>query len=535
MSFKKALRRAFLIVTPIILSIGYLWSVQSPLVASANNEVVYGICFSIFLLFFLKKVFLKKNDLLVLVSVFSILLISFFITSGDLSQLIIVLVYFLNFVSVFLIAKNNSFENKFYISNVLIRSFLFASVVSVFIVIYQYIGLAEYDLNDPFGSLWIHASSGYRPSANLAQPNNLGTLFCLGLIATYALVKDRKQRFLWILLISFGIFITGSRTAILSTLLLCIFLKRKYKFSDAFLSVFLLIALRSFQLLVEVQIFPGQQIETRGVNSGRYLIWIMAIEALIKEPWWGYGPLGAVHAFFEPISRYSKFSEGTVLTSAHNIYLDIFLQFGFFAFVISIIFTFNCFRKFKERSNAWFFFVKLSCLPIFIHALLEMPLYYSFFALPFACLLGVSISSAFSKNYAIRIFPFYIILMVFSFVVINDFYKAELYFKKMRLQINNVEIPNPFKGDESCILENYCNYVKATLLARKNERTFEEDSIILDAAKNFPTPLLYVEKIKIMHRRGMDASKEVNYICNIYKGKVCNEKRVFIDLYKKYN
>lgn len=525
-TYKKALCRAFLFITPIVISISYLWGTQSPLVASANNEVYFLLTFGLTILYFSFKSYISLRKLLLVIIVSLLLLFITLATQTNTSKSLLFFTYYLGFCFTLHISENIKNREKYLLSTIIHRTFIIASIACFFIVIYQFLGFANFNPEDMFSNLWIHPSDGFRPSANLAQPNNLGTLFCLAICAAYALEKDKNKRFLLIIIFGFGIFATASRTALLSILVVCFFLHRKNSFKDAYRPVGWVLFLYLFDFVIS-SLLEVPQKRSIDANSGRYLIWRMSIDAILQSPLIGHGPLNITRAFFIPISQNSSFSENSILSSAHNIYLDIFIQFGIIGLSTAMIFTFSIINKLSTHCKSHVYSARLTCIPIFIHALLEFPLNYLFFLLPFASLIGISIKTQYEEQFKFRPHVISLIVITLAITVVYDYYKAEFYYKKSRLQFNNYLIPAPLTGNEECLISHYCNLAKAILVINNKKRTVEDDSLILDAARDFPSPALYKERIIIIQDRKQDASKDINYYCNTYKKtntEICSTK-----------
>ena len=244
---KKALDRAFFfsrsicyLLISFAISTCFLWSVQSPLISSINNEVVSYITISLLVLLFLRKDLIFKYDLIFYLFVGS-LVISFFNAQGERYWGTKNLTYFLyagNALIFYTVASstNEGGTSKEDFFKFLLIAIIFASTISSFIVIYQWLGYAN---NELITNIWIYPASGDRFSANLAQPNHLATLLSLGICAALYFSRNAKNVAivsLFILVSSFCIYLTYSRTSYISLFLVGVYyacikkFERKYIF-----------------------------------------------------------------------------------------------------------------------------------------------------------------------------------------------------------------------------------------------------------------------------------------------------------------
>jgi len=271
---------------------------------------------------------------------------------------------------------------------------------------------------------WIMVAQG-RPFANMGQPNHLATFLILSLIACLYFYENnnvnKKLLLLFSLLILFSIALTQSRTSwvILFFLYLYFIIKKNIltiglRNKNLFLIFFIMCSLCLPIIKTSLWGKGGISIIDRA-SSGheRLQIWQQAIDAIQRNPIWGYGWNQSSFAQYETIQNgYVK----KWLTSFHNIILDIIVWCGIPIGLILISFFLYVIIRYLVKS----FDVNQICsicsiCSILIHALFEFPLSYSYFLLPLGFLLGF-LFFCFDNN-SIRINNlFFVFVFVFGIV-----------------------------------------------------------------------------------------------------------------------
>ena len=281
---------------------------------------------------------------------------------------------------------------------------LLAALLSVGLQIYQAFEGAH------LGLLVMWDDSG-RPAANLGQPNQLATLLLWALLALLWLTERQRigtvAGVVAALVLLTGIALTGSRSAWLGLMLMgCfVFLKKdlwRHKqlplVCAALLFVFVgMVVLRQHSEWLSWLLFtddPGQQnihdIRLSAdalANESRIGVWRALLDAIRLRPWFGYG-VGQVSMAQMSVALDHGYL-GYVFSYAHNLFLDFVVWFGvptggLLIALISLWF-YRTYRRLQHGDDCILF---LTVVVIGNHALLEMPLYYLYFLLPFGVFLG---------------------------------------------------------------------------------------------------------------------------------------------------
>lgn len=526
---KKALERAFFFNRSIFyllisfsISTCFLWSVQSPLILSINNEVVAYVTISLLVLLFLRKDLIFKCDLIFYLFVGSLVL-SLFNAQGDRywgTKNLIYLIYAGNALIFYTVAASISDRDKIkeIFFNLLLIAIIIASVVSSFIVIYQWLGYANDDL---ITNIWIYPASGSRFSANLAQPNHLATLLSLGICALLYFSRNVKNIVIVSLLIfvfGFCIFLTYSRTSYVSLFFVSIYysyikkFEKKYTLLGFLPLISLLIISQTFSWWMYISPLSFESVGDRGLESGRYLLWSMAWEGLKDKYLLGYGPGNIIGMYKYVLPNHFDFAEGSVPSSSHNVVIDVALIFGVpFALIFSLVLIRIIIKAFHEKKESISGYAYLAIIPIITHSMLEYPENYAYFLLPFSLFIGLANplrnSTQATKLKSVIFYVAYATISFFTIYSIFDFYSIENNFKKLRLQNLNVELSNPFTGSSNCFLKMYCDFLDAHLITEitpLNTVSENKNQYLINLSESLPTP-------KIMELSIFESINEEDY------------------------
>lgn len=272
---------------------------------------------------------------------------------------------------------------------------LLAAVLSVWIALRQWLLLS--------GSIWVaDLPAKARPFANLAQPNSLATLLCLGLASVGYLFEKRALGRLTSSLIAVvllvGLVLTQSRTPWLAGLAVLVFWSWKYytrtlemRLSPAvvagwyllFLSLTLIFPYLSASLLLQ-----SPDLVARATASSRWPMYQQFYLAISHGPWAGYGALQtpAAQVAISPV-----FAIKELTAYSHNIVLDLLVWFGPLIGGLAVLaggVWLLQLARFARQPEA--LFALLMAGFILTHSMLEYPHAYAIFLIPLGLVLGVA-------------------------------------------------------------------------------------------------------------------------------------------------
>ncbi|WP_197484452.1 PglL family O-oligosaccharyltransferase [Tepidimonas fonticaldi] len=250
-----------------------------------------------------------------------------------------------------------------------------------------------------------------RAVANIGHPNNLGTLLVIGLwCALWVAQQPAAQRLgrhvrtlllaLVVAVLTFGVYLSGSRTAQLNLLLAPMLtaawlLWRHGHLRHALLAWVAVPAALLFAFQAATPVFtewlglpspPEDRPLTQ--DSQRLRLWAMAWTAVLQHPWIGNGPAAMAQAHLELSPVYGAI-DYSIAAHAHNTVLDLLLMFGLPAGgAIAAAVAWLWWRAARGAHDPQRWLPWLMVTAMLVHALLEYPLHYGFFLWLMCLLLG---------------------------------------------------------------------------------------------------------------------------------------------------
>jgi hypothetical protein len=419
------------------------------------------------------------------------------------------------------------------------RAYMYAGLISVILILIQYFGWGSF-----LSPLVLNIGSGgiapIRPSANIGQPNNLALLFCISIASTWYLFQINRLRgnisFILILFFLAGLAITQSRIGWLiiplsAFLMLHIHKKDNCRQVTGYLTVGLGVAYVFFvitlphitQLLQGVTISsPMERIGTRA-NSERLGMIYQALQMSVTHPWFGvgwyqFGPQQLAIALKFPPTAYAQHS--------HNIFLNFAAELGwvftiiFFGILVYWIFIINLIKS--ANKEGWF--ALLVFLAVFIHSLVEFPLWYAYFLLPVSVLMGVihqerlgAKKIVFSRAPIIAISLFFILGLILVEKdyrrLTNGFWILEVELKGYQIKELTTERPN------ITLFPHFYEYFKVLKMEPRSGMTSQEIKMATDVVSRFgySSALLELALIYALNNKADDAVKILIVISKLHQ------------------
>jgi O-antigen ligase len=242
-----------------------------------------------------------------------------------------------------------------------------------------------------------------RPYANVAQPNQLALLFCLALASLWYLYQSFRLTAMVSVLLSlmllWGIALTQSRIAWMILPVFVVLCGMRPVGERAVDRRFLLIMLLLYIALVlwmpqigqMLGFSSGSVIERSGGRSERLVLWQQAWQMALSHPWLGVGWFGFGA---EQVRIAADFSPTTYAEHSHNLLLNFAAELGLpvTILIFSMLtwwFWQTCLRVMRIKPALPVRFATLFLLAVFLHSLVEFPLWYAFVSIPCALLMGM--------------------------------------------------------------------------------------------------------------------------------------------------
>ena len=421
------MRKYISIICAFLLLLSWLYPYHYAPWPVAENEFFILIIPCFLFLFSLKNKKIIINDFFVFILILLLFsIIQYFLLDYYFLEDLIVVSIYLIFVLLILITSGGGDYEKY--TNFFLKIIVFLSLINSIPILFQY-----FNINNIFVLNHLGVRRFY---GNIGQPNHLSTLFVMGIVSSFHLCKrkifDKKILYITSLYFIFFIFLTGSRTGLL-TLFFLLFLTlifrndQNNKFDSRFFGALILIYFLFNYFFTENSRNSFRKIN-ESINDSRLTLWGDSISSVLANPWVGYGVNGV-----RTSRLFGDLNFKVPYVSSHNILIDFFLWFGvvggvsFFIYVLLI-----CRRIYRDRRNRYEIFLFLT--PFAVHCLLEYPFRYLYFlVLIIPALSMIRGGRVFYIDRSIFILIISVYMLLISFVYIDfDRYSRGAFFSHIQ-------------------------------------------------------------------------------------------------------
>ncbi|MBD9404658.1 O-antigen ligase C-terminal domain-containing protein [Acidovorax sp. ACV02] len=338
-----------------------------------------------------------------------------------------------------------------------------------------------------------------RPFGNLAQPNQLATLVLLGTVGLLYFWETRRVRALIAglsaALLLGTLVMTGSRSVLLAFAWLIpafLFMRKRCTLRTTpmvvglavgyyFLMMWLWPMLGDLLLLKTQTSSTLERMTSPGIRS---VIWLSMLDAIWREPWFGYGWGQISSAQLSVALDYPP--TYLVIESAHNLFLDLALWNGLPISLALIAGLTVWFLKQIRRCNTAAGWVALVGVAIvFNHSMVEYPLNYAYFLLPVGFLIGWLSATATLRapvkkkaigSTATRVAAMVTstVLAILTITVIVEYLPLEADWALMRFQEARIGNPEPTEPPSAVILTSLQRFLKFSRSETKAGMSIDE-------------------------------------------------------------
>lgn len=413
---------------------------------------------------------------------------------------------------------------------------IIAGIVSTGMLWYQWLGLGTLDLV-------INRSTG-RPGANLGQPNQQASLLLLGLVAiAWSLLRSRVRAWVAVLFSIFvltGVALTLSRAAwvnlcilLVSLFVLGILRKSRLTVWTALVLGAFFIACCAVQPWLASQLFVDGEsaLEGRFLAGQRPAAWAMFVQAVGRHPLWGYGWGQVGFAHLELADTQPAF--GSVFENAHNILLDLLLWNGVPIGISLILFcAYWCILAAKRIRDAENFSLALGIVVLGLHAMLEYPLHYAYFLLPFGLLVGIlgerlGMKGGGGLRPELAFLPWLVACLALV-VTVRDYAKVEISFSDLRFEKARIHTDTPGGPPDTWVLTHLRELIVLGRLEPLQKMDEEELEWMRVLTKLYPSPLnaFNLSKALAFNQRNDEAQRWLKKMCRAFPQNVCDSARV---------
>jgi hypothetical protein len=401
-------------------------------------------------------------------------------------------------------------------------------------------GLQLYQLSnlEPVGA-WTLYSSGSRHYANMAQPNLLATLQLLGLLGCcWGYLRGHLGPIVSTgiaALLLLGVALTESRTGWLNVALLVFVFTlfgRRLAPSNTFVKVVTGLAL---YFTICVLLLPNfyewlwseSVINYRPTTSDpRWAAWAMFFKAATHRALFGFGWGQLGQAQFLMLDE--KMWLGASMLQSHNLILDLILWNGFaIGLGIVAVLVWWCWTVVRRVRNQHHLTMMSVVMVMGTHAMLEYPLQYAYFLLPFGLIAGclnsalgfrVLVVSRRWLNGAVLVLGIGMLA-----VTIRDYLRVERSFYGLRFEHKKVETDIPRTPPDVLALSHFRDYMVLARLEPHTGMRPEEITNIRDLVSTIPSAfgMYKFASVLAMNDRPEEAQVWLRRMCQVTPAVQC--------------
>lgn len=378
-----------------------------------------------------------------------------------------------------------------------------ATIVSIGIQLRQWAGL------EPIGFWTIRSITNSRYYANLAQPNELASLELLGLVGcSWGFYRQKLSASIAIILSSFiliGIVLTESRTAMLNMILLVmmVILFRQKLPSKKYLWVVISLTCYFFAITLLIPMLNNgndsgiPELRAPAVSE-RLLAWRIFINASLEQPVWGFGWGQLTRAYFLLVGNYPDRSG--LFSQSHNLLLDIILWNGYpIGLLLISVLIWWTWKVITSIHNFHQIHALAFVMVLGTHAMLEFPLQYAYFLLPFGLMVGsiqssIGLKTIWNEKKWMNLILSAIAISMLS-ITVRDYFRAETSMYGLRFQHYKIQTTIPATPPDVLALTQFHDSI---LFARNTPKRYlkpEELQWMRDTVNAMPSPLLIYKLI----------------------------------------
>ena len=412
-------------------------------------------------------------------------------------------------------------------------SVLFAGLLSVVVQLFQLFELG-------LCSGLVRSLDSSRYSANLGQPNQLGSLLVLGILAcAWFHIRNSLNGMIWTFLaivLAFGLAMTGSRAGLLNMAFLSaglLFFRGEIKAAKLFAgsitllgSYFCFVFFQPWVLLKNYFGYVSVEVVVRTfVDQARIQIW----EGLIASrddyllSGYGWGQIPSAQTFYAN----PQLDLNNLIHQSHNLFFDLVLWAGLpVGLILFGLFFFWMFKLLYKLNDIRVIIMAFFLFALFTHSMLEFPLYYAYFLLPAGLMVGAV--SQLTGALAIKVPRFMVVLiLVFSTVAysvtVKDYLVVEKGFLGLRFKQNGIQGVEPFPADSIVVLTHLRDHINFTTIDPVLNHSETDIGLGYEVVSSFPSALgIYnLAAMLAFSGRSQEAEFWLNRICKINNKSQC--------------
>jgi Virulence factor membrane-bound polymerase, C-terminal/O-Antigen ligase len=415
-----------------------------------------------------------------------------------------------------------------------------AGIASFGIALVQWMQLASVPFVEPVAVY-------ERVSGNLRQPNQLASLFGLALAAVWGAFETRRigpfAATLAAAAFCAGMVMTQSRAPWLfaaATVILWALMRRRAALRTPPTAVAIGVSLLIGAILVFDRIngwLEGGQatdtIESRMQPGYRLMHWETLWEALVRQPWTGYGWLQVPQA--QAAATLDRPATFEFLIASHNQLLDLLVWNGLpLGLLVIASLAWWSVSRLRQCTDGGTFGLWLALAYLFMHSLVEFPLQYAYFLLPAGLMIGAiesRVQPVGEQGVPIGRTGFLVIWGALTALLgglVFEYAKLEESVRRARMvEAGFVGARAEAFVPDIHLLDWQREYVRFNLTEPRAGMSGDELSWMRALAARYPSPgaLSRLARASALNGQPADAQRALRLLCHVSKEKHCNATR----------
>jgi hypothetical protein len=391
--------------------------------------------------------------------------------------------YLLGFVLLLLVGAQWESGCPYQLADGLFLAIGIAALVSVGLQLHQWLGL------DLLG-VWAIGNASGRPSANLGQPNELGTLLIWGLLAVaWAIVRWRISVWTAIFLFAYlllGLALTRSRTAWIAIAMLvgaswiwCRMVSdRRWPWLASGLAIYFVFCFPAIDWFGQAVLFDSSTGDlVRGKGELRPVLWALFMDAALQQPLFGYGWNQVSLAQLTVAADHPALR--MVVAHSHNLFLDLMLwcgiPVGLFVSVYIVRWLWQSLCAVRCAEDA---LLVLFLVVVFNHAMLEIPLSHAYFLFPVGLVMGMlNVRFKYPPVLIVGRWSFCVLWLVSAgllTIIVRDYLRIETSYLALRYEWAHVKTDAPRVPPNLLLLNQLGEYIRYARFEPTREMRVDE-------------------------------------------------------------
>lgn len=413
---------------------------------------------------------------------------------------------------------------------------LLGGLFSVGLQLYQWLGQGS-----DTASIWVYRGSPGRPAANLGQPNLLATVQVIALLGVHWLWRERRFSGVAALALAMplvvGLALTQSRTGLLNVWLGCALLLVWNRHDPVLRRALPALAMAATALFVAYMLLGhalsgavDSGLAERGSSAGtRPLAWRLFAEAIGQQPLTGYGWNQAFVALLAVAPGQASVPE--LWLYSHNLLLDLAVWNGLPIAVAAIgavaFWLYQCVRRAPDDGSRSLLLVVIVML---VHAMLEYPLAFAFFLLPFGLAAG-ALGERVQASVVWRA-PRWLTLAMLAAALaamaltVRDYLRVEHSYRQLLLEKARIQVLDDRAPPEVVVLTSLRDLIVFSRIEPTAGMQASELEWMAAVVKTHPGAYGFAKLARALalNSRGVEAQHWVDQLCRVFPARQCREQ-----------